>query len=95
MADDTSCVLLLPYCSVPPAKVMLPVPNADALKFSVPPESVVPPAYVLTPLRYCAPLPVLSSASPPLGPPLGVLFWIVPEKLPLALPLPRVRTDVP
>ena len=40
---ETSCVLPLAHCRVPPANVMPPVPSEPWANESVPPLSVVPP----------------------------------------------------
>ena len=79
-------MLPAPYCRVPPAKEIVPVPSEPATPaLRMPPLIAVGPEYVLTLLRMVVP-PVMLRSEPPLTP------TIVPLTLmPLAPPL-RVRT---
>ena len=80
--------LVLPI--VPPEIVNTPVPRAAALlMLSCPAESVVPPVYVSEPPRASVPVPVFVRAIVP------VVSAMVPENVPLALPLPTVSVYVP
>ena len=79
--------LVLPI--VPPEIVKAPLPRAEALlRLSCPAESVVPPLYVSEPPRASVPVPVFVRAIAP------VVFWMAPENVPLALPLPTVSVYV-